>query len=253
MLKKLLISSFMVLVSVSAAFAQTTTVTGTVTDADTGEPIPQVAIYITDLSTGSATNIDGEYTIDGVDYGTYTFRVSSVGYITIEREITVNANNNTFDFELAQDIQLLEDVVVTAFGVSREQKSLGYSVQDVNAEDLARVDQNSVVGALAGKVAGVQVVQSPTMGGSERIRIRGVNGLSDGQPLFVIDGTPVDNSSFLLQGGSSSARGRDLGNLASDIDLSSVANVSVLKGAAASALYGNRAANGVVLITTKSG
>ena len=253
MLKKLLISSFMVLVSVSAAFAQTTTVTGTVTDADTGEPIPQVAIYITDLSTGSATNIDGEYTIDGVEYGTYTFRVSSVGYITIERDITVNANNNTFDFELAQDVQLLEDVVVTAFGVSREQKSLGYSVQDVSAEDLARVDQNSVVGALAGKVAGVQVVQSPTMGGSERIRIRGVNGLSDGQPLFVIDGTPVDNSSFEVASNGSSARGRDLGNLASDIDLSSVANVSVLKGAAASALYGNRAANGVILITTKSG
>lgn len=250
MLKKLLISSFMVLVSVSAAFAQTTTVTGTVTDADTGEPIPQVAIYISDLSTGAATNIDGEYTIDGVEYGTYTFRVSSVGYLTIEREITVNANNNSFDFELAPDIQLLEDVVVTAFGVSREQKSLGYSVQDVNAEDLARVDQNSVVGALAGKVAGVQVVQSATMGGSERIRIRGVNGLSDGQPLFVIDGTPVDNSSFNIGG---TTTGRDLGNLASDIDLSSVANVSVLKGAAASALYGNRAANGVILITTKNG
>lgn len=250
MLKKLLISSFMVLVSVSAAFAQTTTVTGTVTDADTGEPIPQVAIYISDLSTGAATNIDGEYTIDGVEYGTYTFRVSSVGYLTIEREITVNANNNSFDFELAPDIQLLEDVVVTAFGVSREQKSLGYSVQDVNAEDLAKVDQNSVVGALAGKVAGVQVVQSATMGGSERIRIRGVNGLSDGQPLFVIDGTPVDNSSFNI---GNAATGRDLGNLASDIDLSSVANVSVLKGAAASALYGNRAANGVILITTKNG
>ncbi|MBD3616381.1 MAG: SusC/RagA family TonB-linked outer membrane protein [Gracilimonas sp.] len=252
MLKKLLISLFMVLVTVSAAFAQTTTVTGTVTDAETGEPIPQVAIYIADLSTGSATNIDGEYTIDGVEYGTYTFRVSSVGYITIEREITVNANNNSFDFELAQDIQMLEDVVVTAFGVSREQKSLGYSVQEVDADALARIDQNSVVGALAGKVSGVQVIQSPTMGGSQRIRIRGVNGLSDGQPLFVIDGTPVDNSSFLVSGGGS-ARGRDLGNLASDIDLSSVANVSVLKGAAASALYGNRAANGVILITTKSG
>lgn len=252
MLKKLLISSFMVLVSVSAAYAQTTTVTGTVTDAETGEPIPQVAIFISELSTGAATNIDGEYSIDDVDYGTYTFRVSSVGYLTLERDITVNANNNSFDFELDQDIQMLEDVVVTAFGVSREQKSLGYSVQDVSAEQLASVDQNSVVGALAGKVAGVQVVQSPTMGGSQRIRIRGVNGLTDGQPLFVIDGTPVDNSSFLVSGGGS-ARGRDLGNLASDIDLSSVANVSVLKGAAAAALYGNRAANGVVLITTKNG
>ncbi|MAO63797.1 MAG: SusC/RagA family TonB-linked outer membrane protein [Balneola sp.] len=250
MLKKLLISSFMVLVSVSAAFAQSTTVTGTVTDAETGEPIPQVAIYIADLSTGAATNIDGEYSIDDVDYGTYTFRVSSVGYLTIERDITVNANNNTFDFELDQDIQMLEDVVVTAFGVSREQKSLGYSVQDVSAEQLASVDQNSVVGALSGKVAGVQVVESATMGGSQRIRIRGVNGLNDGQPLFVIDGTPVDNSSFNI---GNAATGRDLGNLASDIDLSSVANVSVLKGAAAAALYGNRASNGVILITTKNG
>lgn len=250
MLKKLLISSFMVLVSVSAAYAQTTTVTGTVTDAETGEPIPQVAIFISELSTGAATNIDGEYSIDGVEHGTYTFRVSSVGYLTIEREITVNENNNSFDFEMDEDIQMLEDVVVTAFGVSREQKSLGYSVQDVDSEALSRVDQNSVVGALAGKVSGVQVVQSPTMGGSQRIRIRGVNGLNDGQPLFVIDGTPVDNSSFNI---GNAATGRDLGNLASDIDLSSVANVSVLKGAAASALYGNRAANGVILITTKNG
>ncbi|WP_421774038.1 SusC/RagA family TonB-linked outer membrane protein [Gracilimonas sp.] len=252
MLKKLLFSTIMSMVFMSAAFAQSTTITGTVTDAETGDPLPQVAIYIVDLATGAATNIDGEYSISDVEYGTYTFRVSSVGYITLEQEMTVNANNNTFDFELAQDLQLLEDVVVTAFGVSREQKSIGYSVQDVDAEQLAQVDQNSVVGALGGKVAGVQVVGSPTMGGSERIRIRGVNGLSDGQPLFVVDGTPVDNSSFLVSGGGS-ARGRDLGNLASDIDLSSVQNVSVLKGAAASALYGNRAANGVILITTKNG
>jgi TonB-linked SusC/RagA family outer membrane protein len=250
MLKKLLTSMFLVLVTATMAYGQSTTVTGTVTDADTGEPIPQVAIYVVDLQTGAATDIDGEYSISDVDYGTYSFRVSSVGYITLEKDLTVNGNNNTFNFELSQDLQLLEDVVVTAFGVSREQKSIGYAVQDVDAEQLAKVDQNSVVGALGGKVAGIQVIGSPTMGGSERIRIRGVNGLTDGQPLFVVDGTPIANQNFSIGSG---ARGRDLGNLASDIDLSSVQNVSVLKGAAAAALYGNRASNGVILITTKNG
>lgn len=253
MLKKLLLCSLMVLFSVSYAYAQSSTINGTVTDADTGEPIPQAAVFVVELQTGAATDIDGQYTIENLAHGTYTFRISSVGFITMERQVTVNANNTTFNFALQTDLQELEDVVVTAFGVSREQKSLGYSVQDIDAEQLNRVDQNNIVGALAGKIAGVQVVGSTSMGGSERIRIRGVNGLSDGQPLFVVDGTPVDNSSFHIDPDGVDATGRDLGNLASDIDLSSVANVSVLKGAAASALYGNRAANGVILITTKSG
>jgi len=251
MLKKLLLSSLMYLAAVSFAFAQSSTVTGTVTDANSGEPIPQVNVFIVELQTGDATDIDGEYSISNVDHGTYTFRISSVGYTTIEREITVDGNNTTFDFELDADVRLLDDVVVTAFGVDREQRSIGYSVQDVNSEKLARVQQDNIVGAIAGKVAGVQVTGSTNFGGSERIRIRGANGLSDGQPLFVVDGTPISNQSFVTnQGGTTT--GRDLGNLASDINLQNVESVSVLKGAAAAALYGNRAADGVILITTKN-
>ncbi|PKD42854.1 SusC/RagA family TonB-linked outer membrane protein [Rhodohalobacter barkolensis] len=251
MLKKLLLSSLMVLVSVSFAFAQSSTVTGTITDANTDEPIPQVNVFIVELQTGDATDMDGQYSIANVEHGTYNVRISSVGYTTLEREITVDANNTTFDFQMNPDVRLLDDVVVTAFGVSREQRSLGYSVQDVNAEKLARVQQDNIVGALAGKVAGVQVVGSTSFGGSERIRIRGANGLSDGQPLFVVDGTPIANQSFVTnQGGSTT--GRDLGNLASDLNLQNVESVSVLKGAAAAALYGNRAADGVILITTKN-
>ena len=251
MLKKLLLSSMMYLAAVSFAFAQSSTVTGTVTDAESGEPIPQVNVFIEGLQTGDATDFDGQYSIENVQHGTYTFRISSVGYRTLQREITVNANNTTFDFQMSPDVRLLDDVVVTAFGVSREQRSIGYSVQDVSAEKLSRVQQDNIVGALAGKVAGVQVTGSTNFGGSERIRIRGANGLSDGQPLFVVDGTPISNQSFIVSGGGS-ARGRDLGNLASDINLQNVESVSVLKGAAAAALYGNRAADGVILITTKN-
>jgi TonB-linked SusC/RagA family outer membrane protein len=251
MLKKLLIISLMYLFAVSIAFAQSSTVTGIVTDANTGDPVPQVNVFIVELQTGDATDFDGQYSISNVQNGTYIFRISSVGYRTLEQQVTVDASNTNFDFQLRPDVRLLDDVVVTAFGVSREQRSLGYAVQDLNAEKLARVQQDNIVGALAGKIAGVQVTGSTNFGGSERIRIRGANGLSDGQPLFVVDGTPISNQSFIVSGGGS-ARGRDLGNLASDINLQNVESVSVLKGAAAAALYGNRAADGVILITTKN-
>lgn len=254
MFKKLLFSFLMFVMSTTFAFAQTSTVSGTVTDAQTGEAIPQVNVFIVELESGAATNFDGEYEILGVEYGTYTFRISSVGYTTISETVEVNSPQTTYNVSLESDVQLLDDVIVTAFGLSREQKSIGYSVQEVSGDQVSRIDQGNIVGALAGKIAGVQVLGSSgaNIGGSERIRIRGTNGLSEGQPLFVVDGTPIDNSSFIVSGGGD-YRGRDLGNLASDLNLQNVESVSVLKGAAASALYGNRASNGVIVVTTKSG
>lgn len=254
MLKKLLLSSFLCLLSAASAFAQTSTITGTITDNSTGDPLPQVNVYIMELETGAATDLDGNYEIGNVEHGEYTFRISSVGYQTLEESVTVNANNTTFDFSIESDIRALDDVVVTAFGLDREERSLGYSIQEVSGDKIAKVSQDNIVGALAGKVAGVQVVGSSgaNMAGTERIRIRGTNGLSDGQPLFVVDGTPIDNSSFIVSGGGD-YRGRDLGNLASDLNLNSIESLSVLKGAAAAALYGNRASDGVILIETKKG
>lgn len=249
MLNKLLVGLVLAIVCSSISYAQSATVSGTVTDAVTGEPLPQVNIFAVELQTGDATDFDGNYEIEDVEYGTYTFRITSIGYAPLEQTVTVSANNNTFNFSMEPDIQALDDVVVTAFGVSREQRSLGYSVQEIDAEKLAIVQQDNVIGALGGKIAGVQVVGSTNFGGSERIRIRGVNGLSGGQPLFVIDGTPVSNESFNVGG---TTTGRDMGNLASDINLQNVESLTVLKGAAASALYGNRAADGVILITTKN-
>ncbi|MEX2463432.1 MAG: SusC/RagA family TonB-linked outer membrane protein [Balneolaceae bacterium] len=254
MLKKLLLSSVLCLFSVPILFAQSGTISGTITDASNNEPLPQVNVFIVELERGDATDFDGRYEIDNIGYGTYTLRISSIGFVTIERSVTVDSENTVLDIRMRADVRALDDVVVTAFGMTREERSIGYSVQEVSGDVLSRIDQSNIVGALSGKVAGIQVIGSSgaNLGGSERIRIRGANGLSDGQPLFVVDGTPMDNSAFDITDGTN-ARGRDLGNLISDLNMQSVESVSVLKGAAASALYGNRASNGVIIITTKKG
>ena len=234
----------------TAAFAQSGTLSGTVTDQQTGEALPQVNVFVVELLKGDATDFDGRYEITAIPFGTYTLRVSSIGYVTVEQSVTVDRPNSTLNLTLAADLQQLEDVVVTAFGISRDEKSLGYAVQTVGGDAIARVEQGGIGSALAGKVAGLQVIgtSGANLGGSEKIRLRGANGLSDGQPLFVIDGTPIANTTF-----AASDRGRDYGNLISDLNLQNVESISVLKGAAASALYGNRASNGVILITTKRG
>lgn len=250
MSRKFLFLLTALLFSGSAAYAQSGSLSGTVTDQQTNEPLPQVNIFIVELLKGDATDFDGRYEISDIPYGQYTVRVSSIGYVTVTQTISIDRPAATLNLSLAPDLQQLEDVVVTAYGISREEKSLGYAVQSVGGDAISRVEQGNIASALAGKVAGVQVIgtSGANLGGSEKIRLRGANGLSDGQPLFVIDGTPIANTTF-----STSTRGRDFGNLVSDLNLQNVESISVLKGAAASALYGNRASNGVILITTKRG
>lgn len=234
----------------SVAYAQTGSVSGTVTDATTGETLPRVNVLIVELTRGVATDIDGKFEISGIPHGTYILRVSFIGYTTVERQITISATPLVANIQMNVDTRMLDNLIVTAFGVSRDEKSLGYAIQQVDGDKVSRIDQGNVASALAGKVAGIQVIGSSgaNIGGSEKIRIRGTNGLADGQPLFVVDGTPLSNTSF-----SSSAVGRDYGNLVSDLNLKDVESITVLKGAAASAMFGNRASNGVILITTKKG
>ena len=234
----------------SAAFAQSGTISGTISDQQTTDPVPSANVFIVELLKGDAADLNGQYEITDVPYGQYTIRVSSVGYVTREQSFVVDQPSTTLNFALAPDLAELEDVVVTAFGISREEKSVGYNVQSLGGDQLNKVENPNIVSALAGKVAGIQVIGTPgsNIGGSEKIRIRGTNGLSDGQPLFVVDGMPISNANFSVR-----TRGRDFGNLAQDLNLSNVENISVLKGAAASALYGNRASNGVILITTSKG
>ncbi len=237
-------------VGATAVYAQSGSVTGTITDANTGDPLPSVTVQIVELQRGTATNVDGEYTITGLPVGTYTLRATFVGYRTFESSVNIGSGETELNITMSPDLLDLDALVVTAYGVPREEKSLGYSVQTIEGDKVSMVQDNNIVGALSGKVAGVQVIGSAgaNLGGSEKIRLRGTNGLSDGQPLFVVDGTPIDNRSF-----SSFARGRDYGNLAQDLNLQDIEDISVLKGAAASVLYGNRASNGVILITTKKG
>ncbi|MEX0719929.1 MAG: SusC/RagA family TonB-linked outer membrane protein [Balneolaceae bacterium] len=252
MIRRLLTVALFALLATNVALAQSGTISGKITSADSGEELPGVNVLVVELERGTPTDVTGDYEITGIPIGTYNIRASYVGFITHEEEVTIEEGTNTLDIELSPDTQQLEGVVVTAFGLTRAEKSIGYSVQSIDEEAVTRVSQDNIVGALAGKISGVQVIGSSgaNIGGSERIRIRGTNGLSDEQPLFVVDGTPIDNSSFTVGG---TSLGRDLGNLASDLNLQSVESVSVLKGAAAAALYGNRASNGVIIITTKSG
>lgn len=259
MLKKLLLGSFLCLLSTAYAFAQTSTISGTITDASTEEPLPQVNVYIVELETGAATDLEGNFEIANVEHGTYTFRISSVGYKTRRETITVNNNNTTFDFSLQTDVRALDDVVVTAFGVEREARSLGYSSQDITSEEINNVKESNFVNSLQGKAAGVEVTSSSGgLGRSSRIILRGVSSLSgDNQPLFIIDGVYVDNSNLGVPGEGAAAgefaNSADYGNAAMDINSNDIASVTVLKGPNAAALYGSKAANGAVIITTKDG
>ena len=149
---------------------------------------------------------------------------------------------------------VMDEVVVTALGISRDKKSIGYSTQTVDGESLAAQKDVNFMSTLSGQVAGAQIKNSGTMGGSANVIIRGYTSISgNNQPLFVVDGIPISNDITNTSNQQTGRGGFDYGNAAMDINPQDIENVSVLKGAAASALYGARAANGVVLITTKKG
>ncbi len=241
----------MMLMGVATVMAQRT-ISGTVTD-DTGAPLPFANVFVEGTTVGTTTDIDGNYTLK-VPEGATTLKVSYTGYADMSLDVT---DSNTLNFAVSEGVTL-ENVVVTALGISREEKSLGYAIQEVDGEDLSNAREPNVINALQGKVAGVQIQGSPsTIGGSSRITIRGSNSfLGENQPLFVVDGVPIDNSNFASssqQRGFGGSEAYDYGNMAQDIDPESIESMSVLKGAAATALYGSRGANGVIIITTKDG
>jgi len=228
--------------TVHFAFAQKT-VSGTVTD-DTG-PLPGVSVIIEGTTTGTETDFEGQYSI--VTKNGDVLHFSYVGYEDVKK--TVGASN-LIDVTMS-GINVLDEVVVTALGISREKKTLGYAVEEVGGEEINKVQQTNAVSALSGRVSGVQVNNSGNMGGSNRILIRGANSITqENQPLFIVDGVPVDNSTFNVTGTASGGGGVDYGNLMNDINADEIEDINVLKGPAA-ALYGSRAANGVIIITTK--
>lgn len=242
--------AFMLLSGLQVVLAQTT-ITGTVTSADDGAPLIGVSVVVKGTTIGATTDLDGKYELTVPEDAT-TLVFSYVGMTTKEIEI---GGRTMINVELESAAFAMDEVVVTALGISREEKSLGYAVQDVNAEELTKARPNNALQALSGRVSGVQISSNTgNMGGSSRVLIRGASSVAgENQPLFVVDGVILDNNNFTSIDQARGGGGYDYGNAANDINPDDIESVSVLKGPAASALYGSRAANGVILITTKKG
>lgn len=222
------------------------TVSGTVTSAEDGMTLPGVTIQVKGTSQGTVSDFDGQYELEVEPDAVLVF--SYIGYAT--QEIEVN-NRTLIDVVMAESAAALDEIVVTALGIKREEKSLGYSVERISGDNIQRVAQENVLSALAGKVAGVNIANTGGAGSSVNMIIRGATSLStDNQPLFVIDGVPI-TSSINNVGGFGDDNRVDYGNVISDLNADDIEDISILKGPSAAALYGTRAGNGVVLITTK--
>ena len=243
MIKKILFFVFF-LTTFLQSFAQERTISGTVTDASDGSFLPGVSVVVSGTSIGTMTDVNGKYSLNVTsDNAVLIFRF--IGMKTKEVQV---GKKSTVDVALESDAMGLDEVLVTALGIKKEKKSLGYAVENVNSEELTEGNQTNIVNALQGKVAGVTVTNSGgAPGASSVIMIRGGNSLSgNNQPLFVVDGIPIDNSTEAGSLVANSNRGLDLNS-------EDIKSVSILKGPAAAALYGIRAANGAVIITTKTG
>jgi len=245
---------FLVLI-VTFAFAQEKTVSGTVSDKSGS--LPGVSVSIKGTSTGTQTDYDGKYSIKAKTGDIIVF--SYVSFKTVEKTV---GTSDTIDVVMVEDENVLDEIVITALGLSRDEKSLGYSAQKVKSDKITGTGQANLVNALNGKIAGVNIVSSSgAPGASANIVIRGASSISgSNQPLFVVDGLPISNntdngsSSGVLNGTDFRDYGKTVGvNRAADIDPNDIESITVLKGGAATALYGNRAVNGAIIITTKKG
>ncbi|ETZ24819.1 SusC/RagA family TonB-linked outer membrane protein [Pedobacter sp. V48] len=249
MKRKLLLLFLCIGLCITHVAAQQITVSGKVTSANDNSPLPGVSVKIKNKSGGSSTDESGNYSISAQTGDVLVF--SFIGTISQEVQVTVN---KVINVKLAEDSRILNEVAVTAFGVKQEVRGLGFSTQNVKAQDIVDSQQPNIVNALQGKVAGVQITNSSgAAGSSANIMIRGGSSLSgSNQPLFILDGIPVDNSTPVSQGGLV-ASVAPASNRAIDINPEDIETITVLKGPAAAALYGIRAASGAIVITTKKG
>ncbi|PRY13669.1 TonB-linked SusC/RagA family outer membrane protein [Pontibacter ummariensis] len=251
-MKKVLLLSLMLalLLPLSGYSQEARTVTGVVTDASTGQPLPGVAVLVQGTTVGVTTGAEGRYSIVvPPNQNTLVFRF--LGYTTVTRNV---GNAATIDVALGTDTEQLQEVVVTALGIEKTRNELPYAAEQVDGEQVTTTRDNNLVNALSGKVAGVNIQRNNSLGGSTNIVIRGAKSLTqNNQALFVVDGVPISNAVSNTLDQSTGRGGYDYGNAAADINPEDIASITVLKGAAATALYGSRAANGVVMITTKKG
>ncbi|MGE5420693.1 MAG: SusC/RagA family TonB-linked outer membrane protein [Chloroflexota bacterium] len=250
MKKLILLAVLIVLTGGYALFAQTKVITGSVTSSEDKSAIPGVAVSAKGTTLGALTDVDGNFRLE-VPATVTTLVFSYIGMKKVEVEV---GDRNQINVVLEPDLMGLDEVVVTALGISREKKSLGYATQQISGDQIATVRTDNFVNQLSGRVAGVNIRANNNIGGSTNVVIRGAKSLTgSNQALFVVDGVPVDNAVTNNSGQRTGRSGYDYGNAASDINPNDIASIDVLKGAAASALYGSRAANGVIMITTKKG
>lgn len=237
---------FLIFMGIQVVNAQSKQITGVVTSADDGLGMPGVSVVIQGTTVGASTDIDGKYYIEAEASDVLMF--SFVGMVSQEVAVGDRAVINVV---METESIGVDEVIVTALGVTREKKALGYAVQEVGGDDLNKVKQSDALSALSGKVSGVQVSSSSNFSGSKRILIRGANSIfGQNQPLIVLDGIPMDNSNFNSTSAQAGFGGVDYGNMLNDINPDDIESMSVLKGPAA-AIYGSRASNGVIIINTK--
>ncbi|PWG81994.1 SusC/RagA family TonB-linked outer membrane protein [Pararcticibacter amylolyticus] len=224
-------------------------VSGTVTDAG-GETLPGVSVKVKDTHISASTDAAGKFNISVPDQNAILV-FTYIGFNTQELKV---GQKTLLNIRLSPSNNNLTEVVVTALNIPREKKALGYAVQDIGGQALATRPTNAL-SSISGKIAGLQVISSGgNMGGSTRVTLRGITSLyGSNQPLYVIDGTPIDNTDLNTSPTQNGSAGKDIGNMIQDLNPDDIENISVLKGPSASALYGTRSANGVILITTKKG
>lgn len=230
---------------VQISFAQDRVVSGIVSD-NSGLPLPGVNVLVKGTTMGTQTDFDGKFSIKAEPTQTLVFNF--VGMKTQE----MKATSTTVNVKMQDDAIELEGVVVTALGVTREKKSLGYSAQKLEGNAINQTPTNNFTNNLSGKVAGLEVRRNSNFGGSTNIVLRGTKSLTgNNQALIVIDGVPITNANTNTADAASGRDGFDFGNSAGDIDPNNIESITVLKGASATALYGSQAANGAIMITTK--
>lgn len=236
MLRKLLILATIVFAITSLSIAQTGSLTGTVTDANTGEPLPGVNIYLPGVERGTATNVEGKYNLQNLPADTYTMRATFVGYRSHTQTVEIQSSEVTVNFTLKYDVLGMEEIVVTGVGGATSREKTTFTVAQIGEDQLEKVPAVSAASSLAGKVAGVRVTQTSGLPGSgTNITLRGSGSISgSNQPLYIVDGVILAADAV-------------------DIDPQGIKNIEVVKGAAAASLYGSRAQNGIINITTKRG
>jgi len=246
MRKFTLILALLLMAGLQGLFAQTRVISGTVTSSEDKQPIPGVTVVVPGTTIGTNTGVDGKYVLAvPTKYTSITF-----SYVGMKSKEVPIGTATTLDVVLDNDIMNMDEIVVTAIGVPRETKALSYSVQEVGSDEISKAARTDVINSLQGKVSDVQIINSAGVAGaSSYIQIRGVQSITgNNQPLFVLDGVPISNS-----GGLNGVDGVAMSNRAIDINPDDVESINVLKGGAATALYGLQAASGAIVITTKKG